>query len=81
MEEIFQLEFFTKDGLELQNMVMLAKLIVSSCLERKESRGGHFRLDYPMKNDSDWRRHITWTKDSKRRDGDAYFGSCRSAMG
>ena len=32
---------------ELRNMICVAQLIVKSALNRKESRGAHYRLDYP----------------------------------
>lgn len=31
---------------ELKNMLQVARLIVSACINRKESRGAHYRLDY-----------------------------------
>lgn len=31
----------------IANMVLTAKLIATAALQRKESRGGHFRSDYP----------------------------------
>ncbi len=37
----------TRDVIELYNIVMLAELIVRSSLMREESRGGHFREDFP----------------------------------
>ena len=34
-------------------------VIVVGALERKESRGAQFRLDYPKRDDENWLRHIT----------------------
>ncbi|MCF6159146.1 MAG: L-aspartate oxidase [wastewater metagenome] len=51
-------EFSVPAGWELQNMLLVSKLIVSSAQKRKESRGVHHRTDYPQTDNRHWRRHI-----------------------
>ncbi|KAF0241969.1 MAG: succinate dehydrogenase flavoprotein subunit, partial [bacterium] len=38
-------------ALDLNNLLMVSEAITRSALERKESRGGHFRDDYPKKDE------------------------------
>lgn len=51
------------EALELQHMIRTAELIAVSALERKESRGSHFRKDYPS-TDPAWLRNVIVSKDS-----------------
>ena len=44
-------------ALELQCLLDIADTIVVSALGREESRGAHYRADYPTRNDSAWLRH------------------------
>ena len=39
----------TRNEYELRNMLTIAKLIVDFAIERKESRGAHYRSDYPQR--------------------------------
>src|SRR5262249_50733757 len=39
-------------ALDLHNLLIASEAITRSALERKESRGGHFREDYPQKEPS-----------------------------
>jgi succinate dehydrogenase / fumarate reductase flavoprotein subunit len=36
-------------ALDLRNLLVVSEAITRSAIERKESRGGHFREDYPEK--------------------------------
>jgi L-aspartate oxidase len=40
-----------------KNFVTLAKLMAEAALWREESRGGHFREDFPARDDERWRVH------------------------
>ena len=51
-------QFQSKQGWELQNMLIVGRLMVSAALEREESRGVHLRVDFPETDDTNWRRHI-----------------------
>lgn len=48
----------TKESFELSNMITVAKLIIVSALNRKESRGGHFRTDYLQTNEKAYHSEI-----------------------
>lgn len=47
---------------ELANMVLLARLMVEGALLRQESRGSHFREDFPQPSEQ-WEKHVVLTKD------------------
>jgi L-aspartate oxidase len=54
IDEYYRNFIVTRDLLELRNIAVAAKLIVACARMRKESRGLHYNLDYPEKNDRVW---------------------------
>ncbi|APF04738.1 TPA: L-aspartate oxidase [Legionella pneumophila] len=50
IEEYYWKHCITRDFIELRNIILNAELIVRAALSRRESRGGHFREDFPNKN-------------------------------
>ncbi|MDF9815177.1 succinate dehydrogenase flavoprotein subunit [Streptomyces sp. SPB162] len=45
------------EAIELGNLLDLAEVMAVSALARKESRGGHYREDYPTRDDVNFQRH------------------------
>jgi L-aspartate oxidase len=55
---VLRREFSTRAGWELQNLLTVARLMIWSALQRTESRGVHYRADFPERDDAHWQRHI-----------------------
>ncbi len=48
----------TVEEFELANLIILADLVTNSALQREESRGAHYREDFPDRDDVNWKKHI-----------------------
>ncbi|CAA9211398.1 MAG: Fumarate reductase flavoprotein subunit [uncultured Chloroflexi bacterium] len=51
-------------ALDVQNLIEVAGLIARAALLREESRGSHYRADYPKRDDERWLRTISLTRSS-----------------
>jgi L-aspartate oxidase len=47
------------EGWRRASIVTVAALIAKAALRREESRGGHFRTDFPARDDLQWKIHVT----------------------
>jgi L-aspartate oxidase len=46
------------ERLTLLNMLLVARLLTTAALLREESRGTHFRKDFPRRDDERWQCHV-----------------------
>ncbi len=54
VHQLKELDAYSIQELTKIFMVLTAELITESALKRKESRGGHFRSDFPFEDDRNW---------------------------
>jgi L-aspartate oxidase len=52
------------DGWRRASVLTVGRLIARAALRREESRGGHFRSDYPQRDDIHWKRRASETRDA-----------------
>ncbi len=57
---VLEQQFSDPTGWELQNMLCVARLMITAALDRRESRGCHVRTDFPDRDQENWNRHTTF---------------------
>jgi L-aspartate oxidase len=55
-------QFSDAEGWELQNMLVVSRLVVAAALQREETRGVHYRTDFPQTDDVHWKRRIAFQR-------------------
>ena len=50
-----------RPSFELSNLILTGRLVTEAALLREESRGAHFRTDFPHSS-SQWQHHLVFTK-------------------
>jgi succinate dehydrogenase / fumarate reductase flavoprotein subunit len=61
------------EAIELGFLLDLAEVLVVSALARNESRGGHFREDYPTRDDVNFLRHTMAYREEVVEEGQPSF--------
>jgi L-aspartate oxidase len=51
-----------RDALESANMISVSLLMTHAAWLREESRGTHWRSDFPKRDDATWRQHVVWRR-------------------
>jgi succinate dehydrogenase / fumarate reductase flavoprotein subunit len=52
------------EAIELGNLLSFSEVLVEGAIARKESRGAHFRSDFPKRDDQNWLKHtLAWKTD------------------
>ena len=54
------------EALELENLMEVSLATIVSAVNRTESRGAHYRLDYPDRDDVNWLKHTLFYREGKK---------------
>lgn len=55
-------QFNDPSGWQLQNMLWVARLMISAAAQREESRGVHLRVDFPKLDNLHWQKHLAFLR-------------------
>jgi succinate dehydrogenase / fumarate reductase flavoprotein subunit/fumarate reductase flavoprotein subunit len=61
------LNFGWQAALDVENLLTVARLVVEAAAHRTESRGSHYRSDFPLRDDKGWLQHTVTCGDGSVR--------------
>jgi L-aspartate oxidase len=56
----FKIDPANQDEIEIRNLAQVSVLVAQAALDRTESRGAHYRKDYPKTDDKSWKKHLVY---------------------
>lgn len=56
-----------REALEVKSMLLMGEALMQAARKRKESRNGHYRTDFPSRDDAAWLRPIVVSFDEQKR--------------
>lgn len=62
MEKVMSAEAYGQEDVETYNILTVGGLIARAALIRRESRGGHYRQDFTLRDDVHWKKHVVLTR-------------------
>lgn len=71
---LFQARLSKREEYEYANLLICALLTTSAALLREESRGGHYRADFPQRDDAHWQKHSLLYRDHTNADNGIALG-------
>ncbi|MEW9702474.1 L-aspartate oxidase [Paenibacillus sp. SI8] len=63
---VFETQMNKREDYEFANLLSCALLTTMSALQREESRGAHYREDFPERDDLNWKKHIVFKRGEDR---------------
>ena len=68
LHEKFRHPQASREAIEVANMIQSALLVTTAASQREESRGAHYRLDFPETDDANWQRHVVLKLENDKSD-------------
>lgn len=81
MAGVLEADLTDREGYEFANLLTCALLTTQAAQRREESRGGHYREDFPERDDLHWKKHLVFNRETGVREENEADERVESRMG